>query len=217
MSGTGWGWGAGAASSWLAAPRNSPAPLRYGADAPVPVARAGVFAAIGATLGSTAHHLVAEEPPHWQRVLAGAGVLFILGLIGARRPRSLPVVAVACALAQGGLHQWLAAGHKPVAHVHHASEGAGHGSWGMTVAHGIAALLVALLLHRADRVFWRLARGLRDRTAVLRTWAGFTPASPGAHISSPRIVTLPRCAGGVVLAHVVVRRGPPADQLTHAN
>ncbi len=216
----GWGSGASAASSWLVAPRSgaanrySPAPLR-GAGAPMPVARAGVFAAVGAALGATAHHLIADEPPHWQRVLVGAGVLFVLGLLGARRPRSLPVMTLACALAQGGLHQWLAASHHTGAHSHHAPEA--HTSWTMTAAHALAALLVAALLQRADRVIWRLAQGIRNRTAALKALTGFTPASPNAQVFPPRIITLPRCAGGVTLAHVVVRRGPPAAKSAHPN
>ncbi|MDX2960192.1 hypothetical protein [Streptomyces acidiscabies] len=216
MSEVRWGCGASAASSWLLA--QFPAPLKDGADAPVPVARAGVFATVGAALGATAHHLVAEEPPHWQRVLVGASVLFVLGLLGVRRPRSLPVVALACALAQGGLHQWLAAGHTGSAHVHHASEAtATHASWTMTAAHALAALLVAALLQRADQVFWRLAQGIRHRTAALRALTGFTPASPDAQVFPPHTITLPRCAGGVALAHVVVRRGPPAARSNHTN
>ncbi|WP_416967658.1 hypothetical protein [Streptomyces sp. 4F14] len=170
---------------------------------------------VGAALGGTAHHLIAEEPPHWQRVLVGAAVLFVLGLLGVRRPRSLPVVALACALAQGGLHQWLAAGHHTSGHAHHAPEA--HSSWTMTAGHALAALLVAALLQRADRVVWRLTRGIRHRTAALRALTRFTPTAPDAQVFPPLTNPLPHRAGGMTLAHVVVRRGPPAAKSAHAN
>ncbi|MET8974951.1 hypothetical protein ABZX85_04970 [Streptomyces sp. NPDC004539] len=176
-----------------------------------------MFAAVGAALGAAAHHLVAAEPPHWQRVLVGALALFLLGLLGVRRPRSLPSVALACVLAQGSLHQWLSAGHGN-GHVHHASETmAPHTSWPMTAAHALAALLVAALLQRADRVFWRLAQGVRDRTAALRAWTGFTPVSSDTRASAPRTAPLPHHTGALLLADVVVRRGPPADRSDHVN
>ncbi|MEV7073730.1 hypothetical protein [Streptomyces sp. NPDC093990] len=192
--------------------------------APLPVLRAAVFAVVGAFLGASAHHLLAEGPVPWTRTAAATAVLFAVGLIGVQRPRSLTTV-VACSVAgQSGLHLWLAvtaAAQHPRGHRH----GTGpawhdqlHGSLAMAAAHASVAALVAVLLHRADAVCWSLARGVTAAVDGVRARLGAArllfarPATPGpaaavalvpAHDERPLTVR-------PLLAHAVVRRGPPA-------
>ncbi|MEU6807918.1 hypothetical protein ABZ920_02645 [Streptomyces sp. NPDC046831] len=201
-------------------------------QAPLPLLRAAVFAVVGTVLGVCAHHLVAAGPVPWRQSAMAMGAFYALGLVGARQPRSLAAVAVTCCLAQAGLHVWLmaehAAGAPPMtmavpAHMRHA---AGthealherlHASWTMTAVHALAAVLVAVLLHRADTVCWSLTRGLtaavdavRVRIGMARTLLDRCPVPPVAGVCSPALVRQVRAPSrGAVLADVVVRRGPP--------
>lgn len=201
--------------------------------APLPVLRATVFAVVGTVLGVTAHHLLAEGPVPWGPGAVAAGVLFALGIVGARRPRPLAVVVTCSVAGQSALHGWLAltarGGHPTaaVAHHHGAPAHDAHGAWherahdsvAMTAAHLVLAVLVAVLLHRADAACWTLARGVwaaggavrAHLTAAWRAVAGQLPAAPDlagsvgvpAQVRRPPVVDL-------VLTHVVIRRGPPA-------
>jgi hypothetical protein len=192
--------------------------------APLPVLRAAVFAVVGTVLGVSAHHLLAEGPVPWGHGAAATAVLFAVGLLGVQRPRSLATV-VACSVAgQSGLHLWLtltAAAHHPGGPVHNAHAAWHerlHGSLAMTAAHSLVAALVAVLLHRADAACWSVARGVtaaldavRHRLAAARLL--FTrPASPtptAAATVLPAYDERPLTAQPL-LAHAVVRRGPPA-------
>jgi len=196
---------------------------------PLPFVRAALFAVVGTVLGVSAHHLVAEGPVPWRQGGLAALVLFAVGLAGVRRPRSLGSVVAVCGAAQTGLHFWLMtehAGSAPMAMPGHVHQAAGahevwherlHGSVTMTALHAVAAVVVAVLLHRADAVCWRLARGLsaavegvRARVAVVRTLlSGRRPVVPVR--PAVILVRLERPPPeGAVLADVVVRRGPPA-------
>nr|WP_159059466.1 hypothetical protein [Streptomyces antibioticus] len=192
--------------------------------APLPVLRAAVFAVVGAVLGVSAHHLFGAESVPWAQASTVAGGLFGLGLVGVRRPRHVGTVVVFSVAGQSGLHLWLTlTTHTPQAqgHVHHAGPATGHerlhDSVAMTVAHALVAVLVAVLLHRADAACWTLVRGV-----------GAVLGSVRAHVAAARaLFTRPRVAGlldvlvpvraerarptltGTVLAHAVVRRGPP--------
>ncbi len=200
-------------------------------SAPLPVFRAAVFAVVGTVLGVGAHHLVAGGPAPWRPGIAAAGLLFAVGLAGTRRPRSLAAVVVTCAAAQTGLHLWLSAAHsRPTAalvmtmpeHAHPATTAHGvwqerlHDSGAMTVLHAVAAVLVAVLLHRADAACWSLARGLtgavdavRTRLATVRALlARPTPVTHRVRVRLPRWTRLPPLHGAL-LADAVVRRGPP--------
>lgn len=198
--------------------------------APLPVFRAAVFAVVGTVLGVGAHHLVAEGPAPWRASVAAAALLFAVGLAGTRRPRSLAAVVVTSAAAQTGLHVWLSAAHARhtaamvvPAHAHHAMPA--HGAWperphdsaAMTVLHAVAAFLVAVLLHRADAACWSLSRGLtgavdvvRTRIATVRALLRGRPVATGrgSRVRRPRRSEPPPLTG-VLLADVVVRRGPP--------
>ncbi|MGW0578624.1 hypothetical protein ACWD25_22260 [Streptomyces sp. NPDC002920] len=198
---------------------------------PLPVLRAAVFAVVGAVLGVSAHHVAAEGPLPWRQGGFAALALFGVGLAGGRRPRSLTAVVAACGAAQAGLHLWLTATHPHgtphPGHLHHVdgTPAAWHGrlhdsaTLTMTALHLAAAVLVAVLLHRADAVCWALARGLtaavdaaRARIAALRAVlpGGRRPTAPGPRPSAPALPRPERQpSGGAVLADVVVRRGPP--------
>ncbi|WP_329596954.1 hypothetical protein OIE43_08835 [Streptomyces pseudovenezuelae] len=192
--------------------------------APLPVLRAAVFAVVGTVLGVSAHHLLAEGPVPWGRGAAATAVLFAVGLIGVQRPRSLSTVVTCSVAGQSGLHLWLtltAAAHHPGGHVHGghpAWHERLHGSLAMTAAHSVVAALVAVLLHRADTACWTVARGVtaaldavRDRLAAARPL--FTrPTSPAP---TAAVTTVPAygeraLTARPLLAHAVVRRGPPA-------
>ncbi|ELP69023.1 hypothetical protein ACKI1I_20155 [Streptomyces turgidiscabies] len=211
-------------------------------SAPLPVFRAAVFAVVGTVLGVSAHHLVAEGPAPWRSSVTAAVLLFAVGLAGTRRPRSLAAVVVTSATAQTGLHVWLTAVHaRPTgvtsaamsmgAHTHHAMPA--HGTWPgrlhdsatMTVLHAVAAALVAVLLHRADAACWSLARGLTGAADAVRTRIATVralldglpvPTGRGSRARRPR-PTEPPPLQAVLLANVLVRRGPPPAWSAHAN
>ncbi len=208
--------------------------------APLPVFRAAVFAVVGTVLGVSAHHLVAEGPAPWRSSMTAAVLLFAVGLVGTQRPRSLAAVVVTSAAAQTGLHVWLSVAHArhPVAtstpmsaHAHHTISA--HGTWpegvhhsaAMTVLHAVAAVLVAVLLHRADAACWSLARGLtgaveavRARIATVRAplEGRPSPSGSGSRVRRPRR-TQPPPLSRALLTDVVVRRGPPPVWLAPAN
>ncbi|MGC9544654.1 hypothetical protein [Streptomyces sp. UG1] len=199
--------------------------------APLPVLRAAVFAVVGGVLGVSAHHLLAEGPVPWAQGTAAAAVLFGLGLLGTRRPRRLATV-VACSVAgQSGLHLWLTltahSGHIPATADHHHGGHAhdAHAAWherlhdsvAMTAAHALVAALVAVLLHRADAACWTLARGVTAALDAVRANVAAArmlctrPPSPG-RLALPVLAAAEGerpSAMGPVLAHAVVRRGPP--------
>ncbi|MFD4509291.1 hypothetical protein [Streptomyces sp. NPDC058457] len=209
--------------------------------APLPALRAVVFALVGTVLGVSAHHLVAEGPMPWRQSALAATVLFAVGLAGARRPQSLAAVVAVCGAAQAGLHLWLMAEHPdaspptaamPMAMPAHMQQGADahtawhdqvHNSSAMTAVHAVAAVLVGVLLHRADTVCWTLARGLTTavdtaHARVATTWTLLTGRTAPADTGLPALVyAWLECPllKGEVLADVVMRRGPPRAGLTH--
>lgn len=209
--------------------------------APLPVLRAAVFAAVGTTLGVSAHHLIAEGPAPWRQSAWATAVLFGIGLAGARRPRTLGAVMATSAAAQAGMHLWLSSAHAHTAaptvgmpmptHDHHIMDTHGawhermHGSLAMTAVHAVAAVLVAVLLHRADAACWSLARGLTAAVAAVRAriatvWALLNkrPAPSKGGVPTLALEWIGRPPPqGTVLADVVVRRGPPPAGFVLAN
>ncbi|MFC4467337.1 hypothetical protein ACFPH6_22880 [Streptomyces xiangluensis] len=201
--------------------------------APLPALRAVVFAVVGTVLGMSAHHLLAEGPVPWAQGAVAAGALFGLGLVGTRRPRSLATVVACSVVAQAGLHLWLTLtvheGHAAATTMgHHGTDtGDTHAAWherlhdslAMTMAHTLVAVLVAVLLHRADATCWSLAHGglstaldaMRPRLTAVRTLlAGRSTAAMGLKVPFPAPQEPERPPPrGPVLAHALVRRGPP--------
>ncbi|MFD4605433.1 hypothetical protein ACFWPQ_46410 [Streptomyces sp. NPDC058464] len=135
--------------------------------------------------------------------------------------------------AQAGLHLWLMREHPDGSpgmtmsmpgHTQHAADTHSawherlHASTAMTVAHALAAVLVAVLLHRADAVCWTLARGLTTAVEAVRTRIATAhsllgdrpvPAQAGAREPVARAWLERPPPQGAVLMDVVVRRGPP--------
>lgn len=200
--------------------------------APLPVLRAAVFAVVGAVLGVGAHHLASEGKVPWAQGAAVAAGLFGLGLVGVRRPRHVATVVACSVVGQSGLHLWLTltAPARPTARHHHGAhlQGAHAGVYdatAMAAAHALVAVLVAVLLHRADTACWTLARGLgavldaaRAHVAAARTLF----ARPGPVVRPGPPVRVPVASGWVavtrpVLAYAVVRRGPPPVRSAHVN
>ena len=201
--------------------------------APLPVLRAAVFAVVGAVLGVSAHHLAAEGSVPWRQGSAVAAGLFVLGLVGVRRPRHVGTVVAASVVGQSGLHLWLTLGaharppaHHHGRHPHGSTPTSSYDSLAMAAAHALAAVLVAVLLHRADTACWTLVRDL----------AATALATARAHVAAARrLFTRPRTtlrlgatllvpveidcttAIGPVLAHAVSRRGPPLSRPAHVN
>ncbi|MFC5958506.1 hypothetical protein ACFP51_29940 [Streptomyces pratens] len=210
--------------------------------APLPFFRAAVFAVVSAVPGVGGHHLVAEGPVPWRLGGAAVAVLFAVALLGVRRPRSLATVTVVCGAAQVGLHLWLTTGHVSQAasparpgHLHAVADGADvHQGWHegaagspvMTGVHVLVAVLVAVLLHRADRVCWSLERGLtaavgatREAMTALRAMpkaAAPVPARWEPSAPLPSLWSAPVPPDGAVLADVMSRRGPPRARLSPA-
>ncbi|QPP07716.1 hypothetical protein G4Z16_16405 [Streptomyces bathyalis] len=159
--------------------------------APLAAARAGLFALISLALGVGAHHLLTGQPVSSARVGAAAGLLFVAGLFGARRRRSLGAVTLGCLAAQAGLHEVLGGLHVTHSAVAMSGQGHGHaaastavpgggllashGAWHfrlqhsltMTVAHVLVALLIAVAMHRADAACWSLTTSGAGAVALL--------------------------------------------------
>ncbi|MET7532901.1 DUF1775 domain-containing protein [Streptomyces goshikiensis] len=183
-----------------------------------------MFTLISSTLAVIGHHLASEEPVSWRRAAAGAVVVLALSWCAARPCRPGWQVLSATGLAQLLLHQALSvprlAGPQH-AEAHGSVLGIGrtahHGTWPMTAAHCVAACVMALLMHRADRALSRLPDtvGRWVQAAVAATVTAFgLRCRPGVR-PAPRTVPLARDgvavrpAAATMLCHAVVRRGPP--------
>ncbi|MFI1728440.1 hypothetical protein ACH40E_04200 [Streptomyces acidicola] len=195
--------------------------------------RAGLFAVLGTVLATFGHHAIAEGTVPWRMVGVAIVAQFAAVWPLARRRCTL-IATVAFTLAtQGMLHLALSSadGDPPAVtpwHATHAGHlavapGDGH-AWhhagaAMTAVHVVAALVVALLLHRADA---RMTAAL----GTLRTLARAVVAALGQVLPRPVVgtgplsLTLPGRRPGArfevaasareeVLEHAVVRRGPP--------
>lgn len=200
------------------------------ASAACRLARSAVFSAVNTALGWGAHHLSTGDTPHWTRTAVVAVVLFVLALAAPTARRAWTITVSACGAAQLAVHVWLGAGNGHNALGHHAptawtSAGGplGHDAWhhrlhdsaGTTLAHAIAAVAVAVLMHHADTALWqlnhRVACAARAVTALLALWRGpryraQPPAPPAYRARRDEQNRLPRPEN---LTYVLVRRGPP--------
>ncbi|MER5449924.1 hypothetical protein ABT065_30525 [Streptomyces sp. NPDC002764] len=193
-------------------------------------ARAGLFAVLGTVLAAFGHHAIAEGAAPWRFVGASVAVQFVAVWPLARR-RYTPAATVLWTLAtQAGLHLTLsyANGDAPAAmpgrgmHAGHTTAAVGDGhAWhhagtAMTTVHVVTALVVALLLCRADARM-TAAPGTVARAAVaalahmLARLTGNTGrpvfSLPGRRPGAAFEVATP--AWDDVLEYAVVRRGPP--------
>ncbi|MFE3111601.1 hypothetical protein ACFXKJ_25510 [Kitasatospora indigofera] len=198
-----------------AEPRRAHAPGR----APLPAGPAALFAAAGTALGAAGHHLSTDEPPQGASLMLAATVLFAAALPAARRQRSGPFWVLWTLAGQGLLHLLLtwAAGpsgrQEHGAHAHAAGAGGHHGGSGMAAAHLLAALLVAVMVHRADRVWWTLPATLAG--AARRMRPRLVPPRLAPVPVTVRQIRVPAALPGPLptgrgLVGSVGRRGPPA-------
>jgi hypothetical protein len=178
--------------------------------------RAAVFAVVCVLLAAGGHTLAAgAAPPVWVDA-AGFLPVFAGGALLAGRERSLPGIAVAMLLVQGGLHLAFDAagpsampmrmpGMPPGMHM----AAPPHAMTSHAVAaHLAAALLASWCLRSGEAALWSLLRkaaafvprlAVRWRTAPLPSYTG--PPRPHAH---PRDLLRE-----VLLRHALSRRGPP--------
>ncbi|WP_326653385.1 MULTISPECIES: hypothetical protein [unclassified Streptomyces] len=183
-----------------------------------------MFALASAGLAGVGHHVSSGEPVTWRLLLAAAGAAFLGALPWAGRQRQLTVVVTGTCAAQLVLHQLLATAWSgrhgtphTAAHPMAGDHGLHPGAAVMLLAHTLAALGVAVLLHRTDdqlsalpRLVGLLATTVRERVARrLGRWSTYAfrcPDAAPAAAGSRALAGVPVC---VVLAHIVVRRGPP--------
>ncbi|MFI8386736.1 hypothetical protein [Streptomyces sp. NPDC085540] len=194
----------------------------------MPLLRAGFFALTQTALGMAAHHVAADGPVEWGRGGVAVAVLWVAVWIVAHRGRSsLPVHVAVGASSQALLHHWLAAAghsahqgglHHVPADLHAVGHERLHDSMSMAAAHGLVAVLIAVLLQRADVALFRLATGLRDASrAVLAPFVVRpvldVPVAP-VHAEAVRRTRSP--GTDTFLTDTVVRRGPPDRVLPRA-
>ncbi|WP_345943983.1 DUF1775 domain-containing protein [Streptomyces sp. SID3212] len=192
--------------------------------------RAAVFTLISVVLAAVGHHLASEEPVPWARLAVMAVVVGTVAAAGTGRARSWGTVTVATCAAQFVLHTALSASAASV-HDHaraHTRAGARLGlgyeaHYGpMTLAHGTAAVAVALLMYRADRALSGLPRtvGRWARTGIALVAAAWGRWPAPARVTTsvrrhPRDAAV-RPATETMLSHVVERRGPPSGRAGEA-
>ena len=183
--------------------------------------RAVAFATVCVTLASVGHELTSTaEIPLWAMLAGFAGVLAVT-LVLAGHERSLATILGGLLGGQFALHSLYAAATSPALPVtdpgtgHHAvAEIPGHESGlSMTLAHVAAAVISAWWLRRGERAAWSLARRVADLAdrpvrALLALFSDVEPPAPPA-----RTVLVPAVGEtstvGLILRHLVVRRGPP--------
>lgn len=186
--------------------------------------RAALFAAVAVTLAATGHlsQSAHDIPP--SGLLAALGVTAAAGWLAAGRRRGACSIGAGLLAVQGALHLLFSctghtAPHHHAQHEHHATaqtaaEGLGTG---MLAVHLLAAVGCALWLAHGEAAFFRLAHAALS--------FAFTPLRPLLRaVPLPEPQAAPRSSAdaaderrhGVVLAHTVVRRGPPAYPVLRA-
>ncbi|MEV4329056.1 hypothetical protein AB0K02_00660 [Streptomyces sp. NPDC049597] len=188
---------------------------------PMRALRAALFAAVAVTLAATGHSSQSAHDIPASGLLAALGVTAAAGWFAAGRRRGARSIGAGLLAVQGALHL-LFSGAGPTAlhhHEHHATAQTASGSLGtgMLAVHLLGAVGCALWLAHGEAAFFRLARAALS--------FAFTPLRllPGA-VRLPEPDAAPRPATdaaderrhGVVLAHTVVRRGPPAHPVPRA-
>ncbi|MFD7729069.1 hypothetical protein ACFV6F_01605 [Kitasatospora phosalacinea] len=186
----------------------------------LPAGRAALFAAVGTAPGAAGHHLATDDALSAGPLMLAATVLFGAALWAARRRRGRAFWLAWTLGGQGLLHLLLTpppdSELAPEPAHHHgaaAAASAHHGGPGMLAAHLLAAVAVALLVHRADAVWWTLGSATaRAERTVRRLLPPLPPLAPppAAQRRVRPASTAPRTPSGVrELVHSVGRRGPP--------
>ncbi|MET4923680.1 hypothetical protein P3L51_15150 [Streptomyces sp. PSRA5] len=182
--------------------------------------RAAVFAGTSAVLAAVGHHLASEGPVPWLRLLVVSAAVMAVVSIGAGKARSWWAVAGATAVTQVVLHTVLSSSDGPGSAPHGAGGAAHHSASVMSAAHLLAAVSVAVLMHRADRRLsdlpndvGRWAGSLMMAVATAAGWRGLVPRSLPLPASRPPLVAFRQPAARTVLCHVLSRRGPPEGRV----
>ncbi|MFF0446675.1 DUF1775 domain-containing protein [Streptomyces sp. NPDC004609] len=174
-----------------------------------------MFAAASAGPAVAGHHVASGEPVAWRAGALALGLAFAGALPWVRGPRPLAAVLGGAVAVQLVLHHLLARSGTGGHTAHTAGQGGAPSAVVMLGAHTLAAVGVAVLLHRAERRSGALPQLLARIAATVRTavarLSGAWPVQRRPGAARPR--TRSRAGAGkrpyTVLAHVVVRRGPP--------
>lgn len=199
--------------------------------------RAAVFAAVCVLLAALGHDMMSgSHVPVWA-LGAGAVVTGAVGWCSAGRERGLPLIVTVVVAAQGALHWGFSlaqsvfgsthsagmgdmasmpmgsmdvtrVGSMDLGHMGH-SMGGGSSSFGMLVAHLIAALLTGLWLAYGEKAAFRILRAAAGWLAApLRLLHALPPVvdRPQARPGRPRS---DRAPGLRLLVHAIISRGPP--------
>jgi hypothetical protein len=183
-----------------------------------------VFSTVCVTLATLGHALTSTVAVPVPAIAVGFGLVLAVTLVLAGHERSLATILGGLLGGQFALHSLYAAVTGPALQVsgpgpgtvgHHAVAAMpGHESGlTMTLAHVAAAIVSAWWLRRGERAAWSLARRIADLAdrPVRALFAFLVEVEPPA---APARTTLVPAVGetstvGLVLRHMLVRRGPP--------
>ncbi|MEU3182945.1 hypothetical protein ABZ707_01835 [Streptomyces sp. NPDC006923] len=214
------------------------------ARSPMRALRAAVFAAVCVTLAAVGHSFTSGHEIPFGALWTAFGVTGGGAWLAGGRRRGASTIGAALLAVQGALHLIFAGtlpyGLFPRRHGPHGdgalgmrmdpamTMGAGpgpdpavavlDGPVGMVAAHLLAAAVCALWLARGEAALFRLARAAGALAFIplrLLLTGVRLPAPPGPARTGPASPA-PRRAAGVVLAHTLSRRGPPAPRTPRA-
>ncbi|WP_256356111.1 hypothetical protein [Streptomyces sp. PKU-EA00015] len=194
------------------------------ARSPMRALRAALFAAVAVTLAAIGHSSLSAHDIPASGLLAALGVTAAAGWFAAGRRRSARSIGAGLLAVQGGLHL-LFSGEAPTAPHHHgqhehydtAQTAAESLGTGMLAVHLLAAACCALWLAHGEAAFFRLAHAaLSFAFTPLRLLLGAVRLPEPDAAPKPADDAADESRHGVVLAHTVVRRGPPAYPVPRA-
>ncbi|MFD6419982.1 hypothetical protein [Streptomyces sp. NPDC060194] len=185
---------------------------------PLRALRAALFAAVCVALAGTGHSYISGHDIPLHGLAAAFGLAAAGAWCAGGRERGVPAIGAGMLAVQAGLHL-LFGGAQQQAH-HHAPgeygapamsmETAATGGAGMFTSHLVAGALCTLWLARGEAAFFQLLRAL-DSFAFTPLRLLLTRA-PVPALACPALPAAPARPPlrGVLLAHAVHRRGPPA-------
>jgi hypothetical protein len=185
---------------------------------PMRALRAALFAAVAVILAAMGHSSLSAHDIPPSALLVALGVTAAAGWFAAGRRRGTHAIGAGLLAVQGALHLIFSDAGRPVEHHHghqaEAAMGLADGA-GMLAVHLVAAAGCALWLAHGEAAFFRLANAaLAFAFTPLRLLLGVVRLpEPPRPVVRP-VVRAPH--HGVVLAHTVVRRGPPTPAVPRA-
>ncbi|GGT45296.1 hypothetical protein GCM10010271_56470 [Streptomyces kurssanovii] len=185
---------------------------------PMRALRAALFAAVAVILAAMGHSSLSAHDIPPSALLVALGVTAAAGWFAAGRRRGTRAIGAGLLAVQGVLHLVFSDAGRPAAHHHgHQAEtalGLADGA-GMLAVHLVAAAGCALWLAHGEAAFFRLAgTAFAFAFTPLRLLLGVVRLpEPVRPVVCPVVRARHR---GVVLAHTVVRRGPPTPAVPHA-